>query len=78
MLEQLLFVLLFQYQVSDLPSISLVSFILSSGWGWTSLGSRLALSLLFLNIRIEAALAELCWSRWRLDGIFLGRNNLEQ
>ena len=41
-------------------------------------GSRLALSLLFLNVKIEAALAELRWSRWRLDGILLGRNKSEQ
>ena len=43
--------------------------------GWTGLGSRLASSFLFLNIKFEAAVAAFRWLRWRLDGILLSRNS---
>lgn len=37
----------------------------------SGLGSKLALSLLFLDVKFESALAAFRWSGWRLDGMLL-------
>lgn len=58
---------LFQYQDPDPPSVSLViRSYYHLVWGWTEFENWASFEVFFsLNVKFEAALAALRWSRWR-------------
>lgn len=65
-------------QVSDSPSVSLFSLTLAlslAPWGYIKLGSDLLSCLLFSKVWSDVAPALFHWSRWRLVGMRIKREN---